>query len=56
MHSNGNGENEVSVPAALGEQLQNLTTKSGDNMQFAPGAPNPTPRPVSPNLDYRTDD
>ncbi|MDP1696650.1 MAG: hypothetical protein U1A73_00215 [Pseudomonas sp.] len=45
MHNNGNGENAVSVPAGLVEQLQNLTTKGENSMQFAPGMPNPSPRP-----------
>ena len=57
MHSTDNGENGVSVPAALLTQLQNLTTKGGNSGQFAPGTapPGPTPRPV-PNQDIRADD
>lgn len=46
MHNNGNGKNGVSVPAALVEQLQSMTSKGENSMQFAPGAPDPTPRPA----------
>lgn len=56
MHNNGNGEKLVSVPAGLVRQLQNMTSKGGNGMQSAPGAPSPTPRPVSPTMDSRAED
>lgn len=58
MHSNGNGENGVSVPAGLVEQLQQMTTKGGDSRQFAPETmpPGPSPRPQTENACRRTDD
>ncbi|MGD9585013.1 MAG: hypothetical protein AB7V26_15275 [Lysobacterales bacterium] len=56
MHSNGNGENGVAVPAGLVEQLQNMASKGEDSMQCAPGAPGPTPQPQIQDHSSRTDD
>jgi len=55
MHNNGNGENAVSVPAALVKQLQNMTTKGGNSMQFAPGTAPPAPSP-RPQQEVRAED
>ncbi len=58
MHSNGNGENGVSVPTGLVEQLQQMTTKGGDSRQFAPETmpPGPSPQPQIQDQSRRADD